>query len=129
MKIRTEINQKKNVRVHTVSGQFDIDTLLKSVSEMYTRLPIHTDMNVLWDLRAAEGLASRTSSQLHKVIDVVGMNWGTNGRNKAALVISRNVDIVLSRVYEKQSGKYSPNEIRVFRDIEKAAQWIDLGIN
>ena len=129
MKIRTEINQKKNVRVHTVSGQFDIDTLYQSLTEMHTRLPMHTAMNVLWDLRAAEGIGSLDTGQLDKIIGLVGNNWGTEGRNKAALVVSRAVDYGLARVYEQQVENQTPSQIRVFKDLKKAVRWIDQGIH
>jgi hypothetical protein len=129
MKIRTEINQKKNVRVHTVFGQFDIDILYESLTEMYTRLPMHAAMNVLWDLRAAEGIGSLNTGQLDKIISLVGNKWGTEGRNKAALVVSRPVDFGLARVYEQQVENQTPSKIRVFKDIKKAVRWIDQGIH
>jgi hypothetical protein len=129
MKIRTEINQKKNVRVHIVSGQFDIDALFESLSEMYTSLPINTEMNVLWDLRAAEGIASLATNQLDKLIGLVGKTWGKKGKNKAALVVSRQVDYGLARVYEQQLEMHSPSVVKVFKDIKKAVQWIDQEIH
>jgi hypothetical protein len=127
MKIKTEINQKKNVRVHIVSGPFDIEALFKSLTEMYTSLPMQSDMNVLWDLRGAEDIASLATEQLKKVIDLVGKKWGSSGKNKAALVVSRQVDFGLARFYEQQLENHTPSKIRVFRDIKKAVGWIDQG--
>ena len=127
MKIKTEINQKKNVRVHIVSGPFDIESLFKSLSEMYASLPMQADMNVLWDLRAAEDIASLETDQLNKVISLVGKKWGNSGKNKAALVVSRQVDFGLARLYEQQLGGHTTSKIRVFKDIKKAVHWIDRG--
>jgi hypothetical protein len=129
MKIKTEINQKKNVRVHIISGQFDVDALYNSLTEMYTSLPLHADMNVLWDLRAAEGIGSLATDQLNKVIGLVGRKWGIAGQNKAALVVSRQADFGLARMYEQELENQSPSKIRVFKDIKKAARWIDQGTN
>ena len=129
MKIRTEINQKKNVRVHIISGQFDIDALFESLSEMYTSLPMNADMNVVWDLRAAEGIGSLATNQLDKLIGLVGKTWGTKGKNKAALVVSRQVDFSLARMYEQQLEMHSPSVVRIFKDIKKAVQWIDQEIH
>ena len=129
MKIRTEINQKKNVRVHIVSGQFDIDALFESLSEMYASLPMNADMNVLWDLRAAEGIGSLATNQLDKLIGLVGKKWGMKGKNKAALVVSRQVDFGLARIYEPRLEMHSPSVIRVFKDIKKAVHWIDQEIH
>jgi hypothetical protein len=127
MRIKTEINQKKNVRVHIVSGQFDVESLFKSLTEMYSDLPIHADMNVLWDLRAAEGIASLETGQLNKVVGLVSKKWGTSGKTKAALVVSRQVDFGLARIYEQQLENQTPSKVRVFKDIKKAVQWIDQG--
>jgi hypothetical protein len=127
MRIKTEINQKKNVRVHIVSGQFDIEALFKSLTDMYTRLPMHSDMNVLWDLRGADGIASLDTGQLNKIITLVSNKWGTSGKSKAALVVSRQVDFGLARLYELQLENQTPSKVRVFKDIKKAVQWIDQG--
>lgn len=121
MKIKTEINQKKNVRVHIVSGEFDLDSLFESLAEMYSSLPLQADMNVLWDLRAAEGVGLADSDQLTKVVGLVSDKWGTEGNNKAALVVSRKVDYGLAKLY----GRQSSSDVRFFRDIKKAVRWID----
>jgi len=125
MKIKTEINQKKNVRVHIVSGQFDVEVLFESLTEMYSSLPLHADMNVLWDLRATEGIGSLATGQLDKIISLVGNKWGAGGKNKAALVVSRQVDFGLARLYEQELENQTPGRIRVFKDIKKAVRWID----
>jgi hypothetical protein len=125
MKIKTEINQKKNVRVHIVFGEFDVNALLDSLSEMYRSLPLQSDMNVLWDLRAADGVGMSTSGDLHKVVDLVSDNWGSDVKNRAALVVSGQVDLGLARDYEQQMEHRSAGEVRIFKDIKKAVRWID----
>ena len=125
MKIKTEINQKKNVRVHIVSGQFDVEVLFNSLTEMYSDLPMHSDMNVLWDLRAVEGISSMAIDQLDEIIGLVGNKWGPSGNNKAAIIVARQIDFSLARLYEQQLENLTPNKIRVFKDIKKAVQWID----
>jgi hypothetical protein len=127
MKIKTEINQKKNVRIHIVSGQFDVDALFKSLTDMYTNLPIKSDMNVLWDFRSTEGIASLAPDQLDKIIGLVSKKWGSSGRNKAALVVARHVDFGLARVYEQQLESHTLSKVQVFKDIKKAVEWIDQG--
>jgi len=125
MKIKTEINQKKNVRVHIVSGQFDIEILFKSLTEMYNKLPMQSDMNVLWDLRGAEGIASLVPDKLNKIISLVSKKWGTSGKNKAALVVARQVDFGLARLYEQQLENETASKVGVFKDIKKAVRWLD----
>lgn len=127
MKIRTEINQKKNVRVHIVSGDFDVNILFTSLKNMYSDLPLHTDMNVLWDFRDVEGISAMATSELNKIIRLVGNKWGTSGKNKAALVVSRQVDFGIARIYEQQLENQTTSKVRVFKDIKKAVQWIDQG--
>ena len=96
---------------------------------MYTSLPMNADMNVVWDLRAAEGIGSLATNQLDKLIGLVGKTWGTKGKNKAALVVSRQVDFSLARMYEQQLEMHSPSVVRIFKDIKKAVQWIDQEIH
>ena len=129
MKIKTEINQKKNVRVHIVSGQFDLEILFKSLMDLYSKMPLQSDMNVLWDLRGVEGIASLAAEQLHKIVNLVSKKWGTSGKSKAALVVAKQVDFGLARVYEQELESRSPSKVRVFKDIKKAIQWIDREIH
>ena len=127
MKIKTEINQKKNVRVHIVTGKFDVDVLFNSLKDMYSDLPLQADMNVLWDLRNVEGISKTATSQLDKVSALVSKKWGNAGKSKAALVISRQVDYGFVRIYEQRLENQTTSKVRVFKDIKKAAQWIDQG--
>lgn len=125
MKIRTEINQKKNVRVHILSGEFNVDSLFNTLTDIYSSLPLSAEMNVLWDLRGAEGISSLASNQLNEVVGLVGNKWGANRKNKAALVVSKEVDFGQANVYEMQLKNQSLSKFRVFKDIKKAIQWID----
>ena len=43
-----------------------------------------------------------------QVIGLVGNKWGTGGKNKAALVVSRQVDFGLARIYEQKLESKSP---------------------
>lgn len=125
MRIRTEINQKKNVRVHIVSGIFDINTLYRTLVEMYNKFKFSADMNVLWDFRATEEIAKVSLSELNKIITLVGRKWGKQGVSRAALVVSRRVDFGLARLYEQSVEVQSNSKIKVFTDIKKAVSWID----
>lgn len=125
MKIRTEINQQKNVRIHIVSGKFDIHVLYKTLAEMYGKFKFSSDMNVLWDFRSSEDIASVSLSELNKIISLVGRTWGTKGQSKAALVVSKRVDFGLARLYEQSVESQSKSKIKVYTDIKKAIKWID----
>ena len=125
MKIRTEINQQKNVRIHIVSGKFDVNILYRTLDEMYGKFKFSSDMNVLWDLRSTEDIASVSLSELDKIISLVGQTWGTKGRSKAALVVSKRIDFGLARLYEQSVESQSKSKIKVDTDIKKAIKWID----
>ena len=125
MKIRTEINQKKNVTIHIVSGKFDVEALFELLTDMYNSLPMRADMNVLWDLRAADGIGLMASDQLNKVVGMVSETWGESRKKKAALVVSHQVNLGFTRLNQKQLQNQSPSKFRVFKDIKKAVRWID----
>ena len=125
MRIKTEINQKKNVRVHIVSGKIDVNALYRTLVEMYNKFKFSSDMNVLWDFRATEEIARVSLSELNKIITLVGRKWSKQGVRKAALVVSRRVDVGLARRYEQSVEAHSNSKIKVFTDIKKAVSWID----
>ena len=125
MRIKTEINQGKNVRVHIVTGKFDTNTLFRTLTEMYNKFKFSSDMNVLWDFRATEDIAIVSLSELNKIITLVSRNWGKKSSRKAALVVSRKVDFGLARLYEQSVEAQSNSKIKVFTDIKKAVSWID----
>lgn len=123
MKITTNINKEADLRTHKVTGTLSLNELLAKLDEIYSIPDFEPDMNVLWDLKDAD-LASFSTDDIHKVRDFVGHKWGTGGTSRAALVVSRDIDFGLSRMYEVSLESITTSKLQVFRDMDKALAWL-----
>jgi hypothetical protein len=123
MILTTNIDKEANLRLHTVTGAVEKDAVLARLSEIYSRSDFDPDMNVLWDLREAD-LSSFSSADIETVRDFVGERWGTGGTSRAALIVSRDVDFGLSRMYQMLLEGYTSSSVQVFRDYDEAFNWI-----
>ncbi len=124
MKVETQIDTKNNLRIHTITGKFNLAELLKVLASIYDSSKQNLEMEVLWDLRKAEGIGSLERQHLDKIVNMVSQNWEASKPRRAALVVSRLVDFGLARMYEMQMESLSNNEIRVFNDFEEAMHWL-----
>ncbi|MBW2192582.1 MAG: hypothetical protein JRF27_02220 [Deltaproteobacteria bacterium] len=123
MEITTNIDKEAGLRTHKVTGTLSIDDLMAKLGEIYSIPDFQPDMNVLWDLRSAD-LASFSTSDIQKVRDFVGYKWGTGGSSRAALVVSRDIDFGLSRMYEISLESITTSLLQVFRDFDEALTWL-----
>ncbi|MFC1829337.1 hypothetical protein ACFL0O_06985 [Thermodesulfobacteriota bacterium] len=123
MEITTNIDKTAGLRTHKVTGVVSKNDLLLKLEEIYSIPDFEPDMNVLWDLRNAD-LASFSSDDIHRVRDFVVHKWGTDGTNRAALVVSRDIDFGLSRMYQVSLESITASKLQVFRDMDKALAWL-----
>jgi len=123
MKITTEIDKKAGLRKHKVTGDLTVESLLAELGKIYSGPDFQTDMDVLWDLRDAK-FQSVSSAEVQRVSDFVAAHWGTGGKSRAALVVSRDFEFGMTRMYEIFLESRSSVRVRVFRDLDKALKWI-----
>lgn len=124
MKITSNINSKKNIRTHTVKGIINISDLIGYLKNLYDTEHKSTDMHVFWDLRIADFSKVKTTD-VHNFMEFVSKNWGTSGNNKAALIVSKDFDYGLSRMYQILMDNTSQSKISIFKDLDEAEKWID----
>jgi hypothetical protein len=80
-------------------------------------------MNALWDLR--EAITTDVSSDdVRKIVELVADRRPSGVSSRFALVVSRDADFGMARMYEAQLNHVSPGQIQVFRDIEEATTWV-----
>lgn len=123
MGITTHIDDKFNLRIHQVTGSTTLDDIVSTLKEIYSEPDFNSEMNVLWDLRGAD-LASFFTSNIQKLRDFVSAHWGTEGKSLAALIVSRDLEFGLSRMYEFFVESKTSNKVRVFRDYDEAFEWV-----
>ena len=126
MKVETTINSDKSIRIHVVSGKFDMNELLNVLDGLYSGSEQNLELDALWDLREAEDVGTLNIQHLDKLVNMVSRKWETDTPHRAALVVSRMVDFGLARMYEMRMESKSKNEIRVFNNMEQAVHWLSL---
>ena len=124
MNISTKINAEKKLRIHVVEGSININELAKFLKNLYNSDEISPSLNVFWDLRKAD-FSKVSSSQIRNFTEFIGKNWGIGGKNKAALIVSKDLDYGLSRMYQMLMDNVSQSKISIFKDMDEAEKWID----
>ena len=123
MEISTEINKKKNIRSHIVRGVIDISELTEYLKEIYNSSDFDPRMNVFWDLQKAD-FSCISSENVTSFMEYVSKQWGTEGKSKAALIVSYDLGYGMSRMYQTLMDGATSSKIAVFRDINEAKEWI-----
>ena len=124
MEISTEINKKNNIRRHIVRGVIDISELTESLKEIYNSPDFDSELNVFWDLQQAD-FSSISSEDVRSFMEYVVKLWGTGGKSRAALVVSDNLGYGMSRMYQMMMEGATSSEVAVFKDTNKAKEWIE----
>ncbi len=123
MAVSTEFDSNSGLRIHTVTGSLSFDTLTDTLAELYQDARFRADQDALWDPREAS-LAELTADEVRRVIELVRNNWATEGTPRAALVVAREVDFGMARMYELQLSDLSTGRVQVFRNMEAAREWL-----
>ena len=124
MEISTEINKEKNIRWHIVRGVIDISELTEYLKEIYNSSDFDPELNFFWDLQEAD-FSCISTENVTSFMGYVSKQWGAGGKSKAALVVSRDVAYGMSRMYQTLMDGANSSEIAVFRDKNKAKEWIE----
>ena len=78
---------------------------------------------MVWDLGEAD-FSAVSSSDVRAVKELVGKYWGVGGQSKAALVVSRELDFGLTRMYEILMSGATTSKVMVFKNLKEAYEWL-----
>jgi len=123
MGIETHIDPETGLRAHVVTGPLSIGPLIDTLEQVYRRPDFDPSHHVLWDLRASE-LAAFTSADIERTATHVAARWTPAPGTRAALVVARDLDYGLSRMYEQILAASWTGELRVFRGRDAAERWL-----
>ncbi len=123
MEISTEINKNNNIRCHTIKGLIDASELIGFFEKLYSLPDFDLGMKALWDLREAD-FSALLPSDIRSIMDCVGQRWGKDGKSKAAIVASRDLDYGMSRMFQIMLDGETTSKVTVFKDINKAEEWL-----
>jgi hypothetical protein len=124
MDVIKEINRDQRVRKHKIIGRVDFISLKTYLFELYDDPDFDGSLNSLWDMSHAEGISNMSIEEMRAVVLLVGSKWNNDLLVRSALVVSHELDYDLARMYEIQFGEATFNEIRVFKDVQEAEQWL-----
>lgn len=123
MDVTTRVDQESNCRYHTIQGEITLVRLRNVLAGVYAHPDFRPDSSSLWDLREAT-TRHISASEVQSIAGMVKKHWGTRGNPRSALVVSTDLDYGMARMYELlMEGDIAP-EVRVFRDLEEAEDWL-----
>ena len=119
--IETKIDEEKDLTIHTVSGQLTVQDVRDALDRYYSG---SVTMLILWDLTKVD-LSSWATNQIvflaKKVKEYSHLRIG----GKTAVVIAKDLNFGIMRMYEAYAESEEIDfETRVFRDMEKAKEWL-----
>ena len=121
--VATTIDSETGARIHVVTGKLTPDDLLGALGGIYERSDYRPGACALWDLRGAE-LHLFDKHDIRKIADFVTGNRRAPAGTCAALVVGRNLDFGLARMYEQMLVASTDVKVMVFRDMTEARAWL-----
>ena len=122
MEITTRIDAAAGLRSLVISGAVTFDELTAALRTIYQDPAFQPEHNSLWDLRRAD-VTAIDAAQVRGLTDLVRKRWGSSGRPRAAIVVVREFDFGLARMYELRLDSLGSGEVQVFRCIDDAHEW------
>jgi hypothetical protein len=109
----------------TLSGTFAIDRWKDAYDQTLTHPDFRPGMNTLWDFRGAVDIHLLSTQDLHAVAAEVVERVDKRGAGRSALVMNRDVDFGMARMYEMMMDGMTALTVRVFRDMHEAESWLE----
>jgi hypothetical protein len=125
MKGDIAVISEHNIRIHTLTGEFNFDYLFQSIVDVYNNQDAKHGLNSIWDFSKVKNIQKITLEQLKKIVAYVAWKRTKMGRIKTALIVSEKVDFGLARIYEQEMESATQADIHVFYSIEEAIKWIN----
>ena len=122
MKLRTQIN--KNLRIHTITGIISTGKIMEHLRLFYKSPEYNPAMNSLWDLREAD-FTEVEPHEVRGLMEMVKGHWGKNDTAKSALLVTKDLDFGLARMYEMLMDGGTAGSVMVFRDYNEAVEWLE----
>lgn len=120
------IDIKGNIRRHILKGPVDINALMGYLKQVYNTDSFDMNMDAFWDMRDAD-FSSVTTEEINHIMLFVSSYWGSSVNNRVALISPDGLGFGFSRMFGQLMETRYPGNINVFRDIDKAEEWINNG--
>ncbi|MCR9092847.1 MAG: hypothetical protein NXI30_01395 [bacterium] len=104
-------------------GRLTDEEMVDCVRDLRSDPMLQPDMNVFSDMRAIE--MGFTPSGIRKMLDVMVATEDRRSEAWAALVVARDVTFGMARMLQSRAREHVAPHIEVFRDVEKARDWLE----
>lgn len=126
MPIFYSIKKEQGIVVSKHEGNISDKELVDVYTALYQDPDFRKNYSKLVDLRSSKS-TERSMGALKEVADMVKQYHSKRSeRTKTAIVAPHDLYFGLARTYELISDE-SPEEVMVFRDVDKALEWLDVG--
>lgn len=120
-KIETKLCEEKNLTIHTVLGPLDLKDVSEELDRYYSG---YITKLTLWDL-TREGQHLWQKEHIIALVKKMKDHSYLREGGKTAIVVYKDLDFGLSRMVQTYADIQNiAFEIAVFRDIDKAKEWL-----
>ncbi|MBW2237975.1 MAG: hypothetical protein JRF39_02810 [Deltaproteobacteria bacterium] len=120
--IKTSYDYKNDLTTHKVEGVFTAKEAKEKIEVYYLGNSI--TKNTLWDFTKAD-VSKITTDEYQEIVNVAKKYAHLRKGGRSALVLSKDVGYGIGRMYGALSEiENIPYEIRSFRDIKDAREWL-----
>jgi hypothetical protein len=123
MKITHHIKAPNGPIKLTASGSVMAVDIIEGLKKVMEDPAFKPGMDILWDFRDVRSEISK-ADQIREIVSYIRTNQDRRGGNyRVALVVTRDIDFGLARMYEAYSQEL-PFEIRIFKNLNDAENWL-----
>ena len=128
MSHRFSFQQEGQLLVIVFEGEISPEEERQALVDVATSSEFNPDARVLVDRRRARMTVG--PSDVGPQIDLAEAHYRTRNKPKLALVVSSDYDYGMCRMLElTAAARDSPHQIRVWRNLEEACEWLDIALD
>jgi hypothetical protein len=118
----TTIDSETGFRTHVLTGQVSQEEIEEALEQVYVRPDFRPEADILCDLRGAD-LRRMSGGIIKGIVGFVSKHRSDYPGVRTAIVVGRELDFGLARMYEQRVEASYPADVRVFRDRDDAEIW------
>lgn len=119
----TEIYMEDGISIHKAEGVLECLELKAELERLHSQHGFISNMDSIWDFRDAT-LDRFTSNDVSEIAGIVGNRWGIDGGSRVALVVRREVDFGIARMFQIHFEDVSSSQVGVFKNMNRAKKWL-----
>lgn len=123
MAVTTTIDSETGLRTHVVTGELTTRELIETIEQAFSRADFQPGSDAMWDFQGATG-SDLTVREIRSIADAVKRHRSGDTGTRVAIVVARDLDFGLARMYEQMLVASTEVRVMVFRDRDEAEVWL-----